>query len=172
MPTLAVTPSRTMVLHPTADAGALEEARARAIEEAFAKGPGFGLLHLAGPELNRELPVDLGFGRELGRRFLAALCRTGAVVDAPPDGFVALGAEAPPMLGAEYLDEAALEGAWAVMRDAAAEELAGQDDVLEYAASKNRSWHVVGRVVFHLAENQDDPDAPFAFLATYVDGVG
>ncbi|MEZ4336041.1 MAG: DEAD/DEAH box helicase [Sandaracinaceae bacterium] len=94
------------------------------------------------------------------------------MVDAPPDGFVALGAEAPPMLGAEYLDEAALEGAWAVMRDAAAEELAGQDDVLEYAASKNRSWHVVGRVVFHLAENQDDPDAPFAFLATYVDGVG
>src|SRR5690606_32681040 len=44
--------------------------------------------------------------------------------------------------------------------------------VPEYAASKSASWHVVGRVVFHLAENPRDPDAPFAFLVTYVDGVG
>ena len=81
-------------------------------------------------------------------------------------------ASAPPMVGAEYLHPDVLDEAWAAMRDAATEELATHDGVVEYVASKNASWHAVGRVVFHLAENRRDPDAPFAFLATYVDGVG
>ena len=32
---------------------------------------------------------------------------------------------------------------------------------------RNPAWNLVGRVHFNLAENRRDPDAPFAFLATY-----
>ena len=39
--------------------------------------------------------------------------------------------------------------------------------VEEYLQSRHPAWHVVGRVHFHLAENRADPEAPFAFLATY-----
>jgi len=34
-------------------------------------------------------------------------------------------------------------------------------------AKKAPQWHQVGRVCFHLAENKNDPDYPFAFMATY-----
>jgi len=160
-----VTPSRALRLAAAAEPQ-LEPRRARAVQAAFERGAGFGLLHLAGPELHRELPVDLAFGRELGRRFMAALCRAGEVVGEPPPELAALAEAAPPMQGAEYLDDAALREAWAAMRDAAASELTNHPSVLDYAASKSPSWHVVGRVVFHLAENRGDADAPFAFLAT------
>ncbi|NOY85222.1 MAG: DEAD/DEAH box helicase, partial [Nitrospirae bacterium] len=33
-------------------------------------------------------------------------------------------------------------------------------------------WHQVGRVCFHLAENKNDPDYPFAFMATYAPRLG
>ena len=33
-------------------------------------------------------------------------------------------------------------------------------------------WRQVGRVCFHLAENRNDQERPFAFLATYASGFG
>ena len=47
-------------------------------------------------------------------------------------------------------------------------ELGEFDGPLEaFLRSRHDAWHVVGRVHFHLAENRGDPEAPFAFLATY-----
>ena len=37
----------------------------------------------------------------------------------------------------------------------------------DFLKRMNPAWNVVGRVHFNLAENRGDPDAPFAFLATY-----
>ena len=37
----------------------------------------------------------------------------------------------------------------------------------EFLKRRNPAWNLVGRVHFNLAENRKDPDAPFAFLATY-----
>src|SRR5205085_2771780 len=34
-------------------------------------------------------------------------------------------------------------------------------------AERNPAWNVVGRIVFHLAENKADAERPFAFLDTY-----
>jgi non-specific serine/threonine protein kinase len=39
--------------------------------------------------------------------------------------------------------------------------------VQEFLKRRNPAWNLVGRVHFNLAENRKDPDAPFAFLATY-----
>ena len=43
--------------------------------------------------------------------------------------------------------------------------------VQEYLQAKNPAWNVMGRVCFHLAENRANPEAPFAFVATYAKGV-
>ena len=40
-------------------------------------------------------------------------------------------------------------------------------DVQDFLKRRNPAWNLVGRVHFHVAENRKDPDAPFAFLATY-----
>jgi non-specific serine/threonine protein kinase len=37
----------------------------------------------------------------------------------------------------------------------------------EFLKRRNPAWNLVGRVHFNLAENRQDPEAPFAFLATY-----
>jgi non-specific serine/threonine protein kinase len=39
--------------------------------------------------------------------------------------------------------------------------------VQDFLKRRNAAWNLVGRVHFNLAENRKDPDAPFAFLATY-----
>ena len=39
--------------------------------------------------------------------------------------------------------------------------------VQEFLRNRNPAWNLVGRVHFNIAENRKDPDAPFAFLATY-----
>jgi non-specific serine/threonine protein kinase len=39
--------------------------------------------------------------------------------------------------------------------------------VQEFLKRRNPVWNLVGRVHFNVAENRKDPDAPFAFLATY-----
>ncbi len=41
-----------------------------------------------------------------------------------------------------------------------------------FLQSRAPKWHQVGRVCFHLAENKNDLDRPFAFLATYATGFG
>jgi non-specific serine/threonine protein kinase len=75
---------------------------------------------------------------------------------------------APPMTGAEYLTSAVLRGLWGELNQALRTELseskAGLQDFLK---RRNPAWNLVGRVHFNLAENRKDPDAPFAFLATY-----
>ena len=37
----------------------------------------------------------------------------------------------------------------------------------DFLKSRHPAWNLVGRVHFNLAENRKDPEAPFAFLATY-----
>lgn len=40
-----------------------------------------------------------------------------------------------------------------------------------YLRERNPQWRFVGRVTFHLAENKRNPEYPFAFLATYANGL-
>src|SRR5262249_38306019 len=40
-------------------------------------------------------------------------------------------------------------------------------EVEDFLKLKNPAWNLVGRVHFNLAENRNDDEAPFAFLATY-----
>jgi hypothetical protein len=173
---LGLTPSGTLALRAAPDADPLDPAAASRIEAAFALGAGHGLLHLGASEVDTTLPPGFAFWRDLGRAFVTQLCAMPEVdasrkrlqVPLPEAEIQVLAAGAPPMVGGEYLDTAALAACWEAMSAACRAELAEFDGPLEgFLRSRHTAWHVVGRVHFHLAENRADPAAPFAFLATY-----
>jgi len=146
------------------------------VADAFARGSGYGLLHLGLVEIGAALPPDLAFFRELARRYLTAACsahdleeRRERIEIAPPrDELEQLANAAPPMPGAEYVNRETLELLWRETEAAFRDELrAWRGTVAAYLGEKSSVWNLVGRVCFHLAENKRDPERPFAFLATY-----
>jgi non-specific serine/threonine protein kinase len=75
---------------------------------------------------------------------------------------------APPLTGAEYLKAAVLQALWGELDRAFETERAeSKHGLQDFLKLRNPAWNLVGRVHFNLAENRRDPDAPFAFLATY-----
>jgi superfamily II DNA or RNA helicase len=145
---------------------------------AFARGSGAGLLRLGAGEVGQALPPVFGWWRNFASRYVAALCvqAVGAEESTtlpevpPPDeaelGFLVL--TAPLMPGAEYLTADTLRDLWHALEAALAADLAASGAKLQEKLKQlNPAWNLVGRVHFNLAENCRDPDAPFAFLATY-----
>ena len=182
---LILTPHGHLILTETKDAPALDREVADRLRHAFESGTGCGLLQLGAGEVQTPLPPTFGWWRDFSARYVTALCahpeaasasdstNTPALLPCPDeadlDGIVAA---APPMVGAEYLTPGVLRFLWTTIGDAFAARLAGskasiQDVLREF----NPAWNTVGRVHFHLAENRKDPDAPFAFLATYTHGL-
>ena len=155
----------------------LPAASARRIRGSFSQGTGAGLLLLAGRELASELDTSLGFGRRLARAYLEVLCALpedakDARVPASEDALDALLAGIPPMRGAEYLTRDALAAAWTeIDSEVRAQRAASAGSLQDFVHALNPAWNSVGRVTFHLAENKNDEDKPFAFLATYSEGM-
>jgi len=79
---------------------------------------------------------------------------------------LALGA---PIARAEYVTAQALGALWRELDTAFPGHRATSHATTEETLKQlNPAWDVVGRAHFNRAENAKDPDAPFAFLATYV----
>ena len=76
--------------------------------------------------------------------------------------------EDPP--GGEYLDQG-LPAVWESLRSWLGAALPACGGPAEFLAEYAPLWQKVGRVYFHLAENRDDENFPFAFLATYTTGL-
>ena len=172
--TPCLTPHGRLVLVQGDDAPAMEPALAARVEQAFARGAGHGLLRLGAAEIGNTLPPVFAFWRELGARYVTALCTAPEVEDRraevpPPDGDLqALALAAPAMPGAEYLTAEVLRALWTELGAAFARERAeSKETVQEFLKRLNPAWNVMGRVHFNLAENRADEGAPFAFLATY-----
>ena len=163
-----------------ASVGLSATARAR-IARAFARGPGYALLDLGATELDAPLAPALGFLRDLGRAFVTRLCsvpdleerRERVEVDCPPDERARLAGAVPPMDGGEYVDADWVAARWADVNHAFADEIrAHRGSVTEWLRARHHSWHTVGKVCVHLAENRGDDEHPFAFLATYAVRAG
>ncbi|MBI4502499.1 MAG: DEAD/DEAH box helicase, partial [Gemmatimonadetes bacterium] len=145
------------------------------MRQAFARGAGHGLVKLGGGEVGQVLPPIFAYFREFGSRYITALCTRPDVeerrAEIPPPSdpdLEALAAGAPVMRGAEYLTSDVLRTLWAAMDEAFASETAkSRSTVQDFLKKLNPAWQVVGRVHFNLAENRNDEQAPFAFLATY-----
>ncbi|MDP2826880.1 MAG: DEAD/DEAH box helicase [Sulfuritalea sp.] len=168
-----LTPHGHLLLEPDADEHPLPAELRQRLAAAFALGAGHGLLHLGATEVGTVLPPALAWWRDFAARYVTALCATldaaEIAVAAPDDQALdALMADAPPMRGAEYLTTQVLGTLWSELDVALRIELAAaQCPLQEFLKSRHPAWNLVGRVVFNLAENRQDPEAPFAFLATY-----
>jgi len=177
---LRLTPHGRLLLEAAADAPILDHQVAARLAEAFAQGAGFGLLQLGAGEVGRALPPAFIWWRDFAARYVGALCviASGAstdaaappIVPAPTDGELAtLALTAPMMPGAEYLTAQVMRDLWTELAGAFAAALASSGtDLQAFLKSLNPAWNLVGRVHFNLAENRQDPDHPFAFMATYV----
>ena len=175
--TLALSPHGHLVLAHEEGAPSLDAALARRLRDAFERGPGHGLLQLGADEAGTALPPVYSYWREFGARYVTALC-TQPDVEAPAqklrvphpagDELSWMALAVPPMAGAEYLTASVLDALWLELDAAFRLELSESAcGVQEFLKRRNPAWNLVGRVHFNLAENRQDPDAPFAFLATY-----
>jgi non-specific serine/threonine protein kinase len=173
--TIKLTPHGRLALEESGDAHELAPELARRLQEAFSRGPGFGLLQLGACEVGETVPAVFAYWREFAARFLAALCARTPVEDVPfaaPDPPAAelaqLSLSPPEMTGAEYITPDVLRALWRELGIAFAEQMsAARLPLHQFLKSLNPAWNLVGRVHFNLAENRKDEEAPFAFLATY-----
>src|SRR6266545_2948910 len=136
-----ITPHGNLVLFASDDTPALEPAVAKRLLDGFARGAGHGLLQLGASEVGTPLPATLSYWRELGARFVTALCarpggenipRGAEVPTLPSVELEAYAEAAPPMSGAEYVSVAVLERLWGALDRACRTELA------EYAGTANK----------------------------------
>ena len=156
---------------------ALDPELAQRLRDTFARGAGHGLLQLAAAEAGATIPPVFSYWREFAAQYVTALCAHPDIdatprkvhLPAPPAAELdRLVLAAPPMTGVEYLSAEVLGALWQQLEAAFAIELAeAKCGIQEFLKRRNPAWNLVGRVHFNLAENRKDPDAPFAFLATY-----
>ena len=182
---VAILPDGALLLDTASDPdgasdGLAPAARAR-VARAVERGPGHALLDLGTTELDAPLAPPLAFLRDVGRAFVARVCavpdleerRERVEVDCPPDERARLADAVPPMDGAEYVDADWVAARWAEINRAFADEIrAHRGPVAAWLHARHPSWHVVGKVCLHLAENRSDEEHPFAFLATYAVRAG
>ncbi|MBL8490527.1 MAG: DEAD/DEAH box helicase [Rhodocyclaceae bacterium] len=172
---LSLTPSGHLLCLPDPEAPPLPRDMAESLAAAFAAGAGHGLLHLGAARVATALPPVWAYWRDFAARHLTALCTAPEGVAPPPPDAPALAAlvlDAPPMPGAEYLAPETLAALWASIGAALdGEREAASQSLQEFLKARHPAWNLVGRVHFNLAENRKDPEAPFAFLATYTTGL-
>ena len=170
-----LTPHGHLLLVSDSDAPSLPASVQQRLTDAFALGSGHGLLRLGAAEVGSILPPSWAWWRDFAARYVTALCATPeAGVIAPPGDEVldCLIADAPPMTGVEYLTTEVLRTLWKDLDAALRNEVAAAKVPLqEFLKARHAVWNLVGRVYFNLAENRKDPEAPFAFLATYTSQV-
>ena len=149
------------------------------LESAFAADWREALFSLAADRTDTEGSPAARFWQQVAERYLTVLCQLPGhqthIEVAPPASAdcAAWVLAAPPMVGGEYLSEDSLGGVWSHLdewvREAVGTTAGGLPAFLRARAP---SWHQVGRVCFHLAENRNDEERPFAFMATYASGFG
>src|SRR3954468_15090500 len=179
-PSLRLTPQGHLLCDIRADAAPMDADAALRLVAAFGQSAGMGLLHLGAAEVGRVLPPAFVWWRSFASRYIAGLCLQAPAaegnghaalppVPAPDQAELAtLVLTAPMMTGAEYLTEDVLRHCWTELQEAAAAALAAAGTGLQaFLKTLNPAWNLVGRVHFNLAENRRDPEAPFAFMATY-----
>ena len=163
-----------------ADLSAAAPSGAAAVARAFADSPAAGILALAGAKAPPDWPPSWLFWRDFGSRYLLLLCHrqpTGARLEPSPPLDAAVCASLtlgiPPMPGAEYCSPDVLAALWADLDAWALTAIARDPDGLGgFLLRRAPLWRQVGRVCFHLAENRQDPEYPFAFMATYIPRLG
>lgn len=160
----------------TTDSDSDEGAGNAHIGKAFSRHTGEGLFALAARKADADLPPTFIYWRNFAGKYLTTRCLLtpndpGRIDPLEPlcaADTMPLLLSAPPMRGAEYLSDLVLQEIWTLLDRWVCEQIQVFGSLADFLARKAPQWHQVGRVCFHLAENKNDPDYPFAFMATYV----
>lgn len=146
------------------------------IIDAFLQTQELGLLQLLTSKIDSSWSLALKYWRNYIAMYVSQLCHhasnTHQLNDAipPPDDAVLQEwlLKMPPMPGGEYLTIARLASIWSSFDDWCRKQMTSDTGGVAGFFKKNLpDWQQVGRVCFNLAENKQDPDYPFAFIATY-----
>jgi hypothetical protein len=147
-----LTPHGSLTLRETGEALVLEPEQGLRLKKAFARGTGHGLLWLGASEVGTTLPPVLSYWRELGVRYVTALCALPGIgegeakppVPIPGDGeFDTIAVAVPPMIGAEYLTADVLANLWRDMDAAFDTELTeARLSAQEYLKSCHPAWNL------------------------------
>lgn len=160
------------------DAALEEEGRLASLRETFHADWREGLFSLAAKKLDPGGSLTLRYWQGVAEQFLTRLCQLPEEMtpqQAAPPGEAECAQwvlTAPPMQGGEYLTAETLLVIWNALAQWCGEAASQAGSLGDFLQTHAPRWHQVGRVCFHLAENKADPDRPFAFMATYVSGLG
>ncbi|MBF0292710.1 MAG: DEAD/DEAH box helicase [Nitrospinae bacterium] len=146
---------------------------------AFQRGSGHGLLALdVGSGLVTEQDT-FAYWKDFARLYLSLFASTPNLenheltiapihIEPHPDDTSRMLMTVPPMKGAEYVNEECLSSLWLEMEEALRTEIIEYGkDIPSFFSARHSGWSLLGRVCFHLAENKNSKETPFAFLATY-----
>lgn len=153
------------------------------LESAFKRGSGHGLLYLdiAAGAFSEE--YSFAYWKDFSRLYLSLfsatpnlerhdLAREPIEIELPREDLTRFLLTVPPIKGAEYIDQECLLTLWGELEAALRVEFQEfGKDIVSFFASRYSGWSLLGRVCFHLAENKNSEDRPFAFLATYTHQV-
>jgi len=123
-----------------------------------------------------QLSLSLQYLRCLATMFVQGLVRSPgleqrrgeAVVPLEEGDVVRLLEEAPYVSGSQLLDERYIEAVWERLHAAFAVSLERHGgSVAAWLRDQGATWHVAGRVYFHLVESKEGSEFPFSFLSTY-----
>ena len=174
---LTLTPAgRLRLREGDGDTGTTPDAWMNRVAKAFSSSTAEGLFALAATKPDAPPGASFSYWRDFSCRYLTRLCRTPesagtalAPIEPPLESELAtMLRSAPPMQGGEYLNVEVFRGLWVDLDSWARKEIDGsKDGLIAWLKGHAAIWHQVGRVCFHLAENKQDTELPFAFLATY-----
>lgn len=187
---LAVSPSGHLLAHTIDDSRAtsagLFATDADEICVAFGESTAAGLVHLATNALPDAPSPSVVYWRTFALQFVQTLCgfdeeTLKKIVAAGPKADVSPPDEsewrssidaAPPMRGIEYLTVDVLRRLWDDLKTHVLALAKHHDEgPIGYLRGLNPQWNLLGKVTFHLAENKQNPERPFAFLATFAHRV-
>ena len=151
----------------------------KGLRAAFAKSSAAGLLYLdSTTEAFTEDPT-FAYWKDFARLYLSLFTSTPNLekhdlknhplkFDLLTEDSSRLLATVPPMKGAEYVNLQGLAQLWSELGEELLFQILNSDkSVLDYFTIHHSSLNLLGRVCFHLAENKNSLETPFAFLATY-----
>ncbi|MEK7790246.1 MAG: DEAD/DEAH box helicase [Deltaproteobacteria bacterium] len=146
---------------------------------AFQESSGAGLLYLDGATDAFTEEPRFAYWKDFARLYLSLFAATPDLdqrdlkkdpvrIEFHQDDLDRFIAMVPPMKGAEYVNVESLTLLWRMIEASLhADILNSGKSVAEYFENRHSSLNLLGRVCFHLAENKNSPETPFAFLATY-----
>ena len=145
------------------------------VVRAFSRHIGEGLFALANDTDESQFSPSVYFWRDFAKLYMTERCHVNEISVAkiepvePEFDVQQLLQNCPPMKGGEYLSRQVFEHLWSELDLWICEQANTMGGKLsEFLKKRAPKWRQVGRVCFHLAENKQDPDYPFAFMATYV----